>query len=347
MPESHEIEAEGENEQLQSPPKGSTPDAGLDRSDSPPPNDLRVPGEEPIDSHRESSLPRIDELVDEILEEAEDDEGSSNPVDVNTAAEDDGNGSESESHLPAPEAQDIEPEVVHTEENSARGQESPEKRVTATKRARKRKKKDQETGSPTQKKKASQKKDKGEERSTVPVQVHRLANTSALQEWSEDEGSTRSTAADGRQPSPQNSSLRPPQIPSRSGVNAADVLSQICRETLEKTLSTLESAIERESNRARQIEWTRKRKAVEAFGAELEGRLFEISELLDSNYVLAMRLKKEKKEVLALRNRLMDIRKEREEIAIRADEVRRRFSADESVKTVRFSADSGMRRDSN
>ncbi|EFR04472.1 hypothetical protein MGYG_07480 [Nannizzia gypsea CBS 118893] len=338
VPESHEVEAEDGSEQLQSPPKDSTPDAGLDRGDSVPPNGPSVQGDEPTDSPREPSLPIIEEQAEEISEQAEDGEGNGTLADANPAVEDDGGGSESESHLPTPEAQDveaqsIEPEVVQREENSARGQDSPGNRATAPKRTKKRKTGDQEASSPTQKGKAGQKKAKGEGRSTVPVRVHRLANTSALQEWSDEETSTRSTPADGRQPSPQNSSLHPLQIPSRSGVNAADVLSQICRETLEKTLSTLESAIERESNRARQVEWTRKRKAVEAFGAELEGRLFEMSELLDSNYVLAMRLKKEKREVLALRNQLMDIRKEREEIAIQADEVRRRFSADESAKT--------------
>ncbi|OAL72967.1 hypothetical protein A7D00_2740 [Trichophyton violaceum] len=336
VPESHETEVKDGSEKLQSPPKDSTPDAGLDRGDSPEPNDPSVPGDEPTESPRVHSPPIIDEQVDEAPEQTEDKEASGNPVVASPAAEDDGGDPVSENQLPSPEAQeaqDVEPDTTQREGPSVRDQDSPENRVTAPKNSRKRKKKGQGTDAPTQKGKASQKRDKGEERSTVPVRVHRLPNISALQEWSDVEESARSTPADGREPASVNPSLRPPQIPSRSGVNAADVLSQICRETLEKTLSTLDSAIELESNRTRQVEWTRKRKVVEAFGIELEGRLFEMSELLDSNYVLAMRLRKEKKEVLALRNQLMDIRKERDEIALQADEVRRRFSADESAKT--------------
>ncbi|KAK2749890.1 hypothetical protein FQN57_005307 [Myotisia sp. PD_48] len=156
---------------------------------------------------------------------------------------------------------------------------------------------------------------KREPRSTVPVTVQRLANISALQE---DPDTT--------------APLQEISIPSRGGVNAADVLSQICRETLDKTVSTLQSAIERESNRARRAEWNWKRKAVEAFGSELEGRLFSMSELLDSNFVLNVGLKKAKKDRSALSNELLDIRREREEVAIRMEEVRKRFSEDEDAK---------------
>ncbi|EFE35251.1 uncharacterized protein ARB_06208 [Trichophyton benhamiae CBS 112371] len=337
VPESHETEAKDGSEQLQSSPKDSTPDAGLDRGDSPDPNDPSVPGNEPTESPRVHSPPIIDEQVDEEASEQTDGkEASDNPVVPSPAAENDVGDLVSENQLPSPEAQEaqgVEPDTAQREGSSVRDQDNTENQVTAPKNSRKRKKKGQGTDAPTQKGKASQKKDKSEGRSTVPVRVHRLPKISALQEWSDAEESTRSTPADVREPASVNPSLRPPQIPSRSGMNAADVLSQICRETLEKTLSTLDSAIERESNRTRQVEWTRKRKVVEAFGTELEGRLFEMSELLDSNYVLAMRLRKEKKEVLALRNQLMDIRKERDEIALQADEVRRRFSADESAKT--------------
>ncbi|KDB25862.1 hypothetical protein H109_02319 [Trichophyton interdigitale MR816] len=335
VPESHEAEAKDGSEQLQSPPKDSTPDAGLDRGDSPEPNDPSVLGDEPTEAPQVPSPPIIDEQVDETSEQTKDKAASDNLVIASPAAEDDGGEPVSENQLPSPEAQeaqDVELDAAQREGSLIRDQGDPGNRVTAPRNSRKRMKKGQGTDAPTQKGKASQKKDKGEGRSTVPVRVHRLPNSSTLQEWSDAEESARSTPADGREPASLNPSMRPPQIPSRSGVNAADVLSQICRETLEKTLSTLDSAIERESNRTRQVEWTRKRKAVEAFGIELEGRLFEMSELLDSNYMLAMRLRKEKKEVLALRNQLMDIRKEREQIAIQADEVRRRFSADESAK---------------
>ncbi|OAX81119.1 hypothetical protein ACJ72_04540 [Emergomyces africanus] len=163
---------------------------------------------------------------------------------------------------------------------------------------------------------------------TVPVIVHRFANLSALQSITgDDEGTPIETAQ------PDTISDRHNKYPSRSGVNPADVLGQICRESLEKTLSILEDGIAKESNASRQGEWTRKRKAVELFGTELEQRLFDMSELLDSNFVLSARLKKEKRDVASLRNRLVELRKQREDVALRIDEVRRKYNEDEHIKT--------------
>ena len=158
---------------------------------------------------------------------------------------------------------------------------------------------------------------------TVPVVVHRLANLDAL-EVDLDEESPDETA-------PSASANR---IPSRGGVNAADVLSQICRETLEKTMSTLENSISQESNPARRAEWTRKRKAVEAFSTELGHRLFDMSEIIESNSVLAAQVKRERKEMAALRNRLMEVRKERRDIALKIDDVRRKYTEEEQVNRV-------------
>ncbi|KAF3480627.1 AT hook domain-containing protein [Arthroderma uncinatum] len=328
--ESNEVEAEEET-QLQSPPEDQPSDAERDRSESHHSEDVNVPNEEPIDPPRDSSQPRLDAEADDIPEQEEEAEATINEPDISVEIPSDEGDPGPGPRSPTVEDQDTRTESIQAEEGPPTRQEVSQHKTSDPKPTRKRKK--QNTDNPTkQKGKGRQQKDKGETRSTVPVLVHRLANTSALHELSDEADSTRSSPEDGRQPSPNETSSHHPQILSRSGVNAADVLSQICRETLEKTISTLESAIERESNRARQVEWTRKRKAVEAFGSELDGRLFEMSELLDSNFILAMRLKKEKKEVFTLRNQLMDLRKEREEIALRADEVRRRYSADENAK---------------
>ena len=75
---------------------------------------------------------------------------------------------------------------------------------------------------------------------------------------------------------------------------------------------TLKTGIASETNATRRAEWTRKRKAVEAFGAELDGRLLDLSEMLDSNFVLGVQLKKSKREMLDLRSHLYHVRKERE-----------------------------------
>ncbi|KAJ5103267.1 hypothetical protein N7532_003796 [Penicillium argentinense] len=167
---------------------------------------------------------------------------------------------------------------------------------------------------------------------TVPVTVHRLANAAAL-------GGTYASvddSGDEREGSPDEISTRQKtKIPSRGGVNPADVLGQICRETLEKTLATLKTGIENESNPTRRAEWSRKRKAVESFGMELDGRLLDLSEMLDSNFVLGVQLKKAKRDMMDLRSHLHQVRREREAIALQMDRVRSKHMEEEQETTAR------------
>ena len=164
---------------------------------------------------------------------------------------------------------------------------------------------------------------------TVPVTVHRLVNIPSIggkpdlsdtssEEESADELSTRQKT----------------KLPNRGGVNQADVLNQICRETLEKTLTTLKNGIAEETNVARKAEWTRKKKVVETYGTELEGRLLEMSEMLDSNFVLGVKLKRAKREMMEMRSRLYHVRQEREAIAVQMDIVRRKHGEDERARVV-------------
>jgi hypothetical protein len=165
---------------------------------------------------------------------------------------------------------------------------------------------------------------------TVPITVYRLANANSL-------GGTAfadDRSADEEESSDELSTHQRTKIPNRGGVNPADVLSQICRETLEKTLNTLKDGIANEANATRRAEWSRKRKAVEAFGSELESRLLDLSGMLDSNFVLGMQLKKTKREMMDLRNHLYRVRRERENIALQMDAVRSRHMEEERAKSV-------------
>ncbi|XRM37999.1 hypothetical protein ABZX51_001439 [Aspergillus tubingensis] len=173
---------------------------------------------------------------------------------------------------------------------------------------------------------------------TVPVTVHRFVNAAVLGDGPEPEGSSdeEEESAEGR------AAKEKTKLVSRGGVNAADVLSQICRETLEKTLATLKNGIANEGNAARRAEWTRKKKAVEAYGTELEGRLFELSEMLDSNFVLGRQIKKSKREMMDLRSRLYRVRKEREEVALQMDAVRRKHSEEENAKMARSTINNSL-----
>ncbi|KAF7158382.1 hypothetical protein CNMCM6106_004958 [Aspergillus hiratsukae] len=173
---------------------------------------------------------------------------------------------------------------------------------------------------------------------TVPVTVHRLMNVASLAPGAsgpdspvEDGESADELATRGKT-----------KLPKRGGVNPADVLSQICRETLEKTLTTLTNGIANETNPARRAEYTRKKKAVEAYETELEGRLFELSEMLDSNFVLGVQLKKAKREMMDLRGRLYQVRKEREAVALRMDAVRRKHAEEESARMARISINNSL-----
>lgn len=165
---------------------------------------------------------------------------------------------------------------------------------------------------------------------TVAVTVHRLTNIRALEP---DDSDVPSDSAD-ESSDELAAERRNAKFPSRNGVNPADVLNQICRETLEKTVTALNNGIANESNQQRRAEWIRKRKAVEAYGVELSNRLLELSELLDSNFALGVKLKKAKREVGELRNRLLEIRKQRQEIGVRMDAVRRKHQEEESAKMV-------------
>lgn len=166
---------------------------------------------------------------------------------------------------------------------------------------------------------------------TVPITVYRIANINSL-------GGTTSTAngsGDEEESADELTTHQKAKMPNRGGVNPADVLSQICRETLEKTLNTLKDGISNEANATRRAEWSRKRKAVEVFGSELEGRLMDLSGILDSNFVLGVQLKKTKREMMDLRNHLYRVRRERENIALQMDAVRSRHIEEEKAKLSR------------
>ncbi|KAH8700884.1 hypothetical protein BGW36DRAFT_137777 [Talaromyces proteolyticus] len=159
---------------------------------------------------------------------------------------------------------------------------------------------------------------------TVAITVHRLANTSALGDASSDSSDSSSDELDTRK-----------TFPSRSGVNPADVLSQICQEILDKHVTGLSNSIANESNQSKRSEAVRQHKAVEAYRSQLEGRLFELSELLESNFAIGVKLKRAKRETMDMRNRLLEVRRQRQEIALRMDAVRLKHGEEEDAKMSR------------
>ena len=95
---------------------------------------------------------------------------------------------------------------------------------------------------------------------SVPITVHRLSRLRALVFEDDDEDILAG----------------PAPFPKKSGVNAIDVLGQVCREMIAKSMDTLQRGAQNEGHEGEKSEWKRKRKVVEMFGNELDARLFQM-----------------------------------------------------------------------
>ncbi|KAH6720974.1 hypothetical protein BKA61DRAFT_243557 [Leptodontidium sp. MPI-SDFR-AT-0119] len=108
----------------------------------------------------------------------------------------------------------------------------------------------------------------------------------------------------------------------RSGVNAIDVLSQVCQEIIGLHMHSLEQMGNNCEDSASRREYKTKWNAVEAFGKELQLRLLTQTINLDNAYCLERRVRDELKKKNSLREEVLRIRKEREQVALRMDEIR-------------------------
>ncbi|PMD33829.1 hypothetical protein L207DRAFT_557751 [Hyaloscypha variabilis F] len=142
--------------------------------------------------------------------------------------------------------------------------------------------------------------------SPIPVTVHRLSRPLL---YDEDE---------------LHADILNAEIPrtKRGGVNAVDVLSQICQEIIGVGLDTLEDGWNRCEDPVLRREYRTKLRAVEAFGDELQTRLLEHTINLDNSYSLERRLRDEQKKKLGLREEILRIRAEREQVALKMDDIR-------------------------
>jgi hypothetical protein len=147
---------------------------------------------------------------------------------------------------------------------------------------------------------------------TFPIVTHRMTNISALPTIDGDAEDDLNQAT--------NISSVETKFSDRSAPNAVDVLAQICRETISNTLSGQSGTSSTASTR----ELKRKRTAIEAFGSEIDSRLFDMSVAIEHRLTMEARVKEAKKAKTNAQNEWMEIRRQREEIAIRCDDVRAR-----------------------
>ncbi|TGO22499.1 hypothetical protein BPAE_0165g00140 [Botrytis paeoniae] len=150
------------------------------------------------------------------------------------------------------------------------------------------------------------KKQKVREGSPIPVIVHRLTKGPVYNDDDSDAEILNS------------------EIPcaTRAGVNAVDVLGQICQELVTAGLETLGDNAARTQDAAQRLEYKTKMRAVDSFGKELRVRLLEHTINLDNSYSLEKRLREGQRKKLSLREEILRVRAEREKVALRMDGIR-------------------------
>ena len=102
--------------------------------------------------------------------------------------------------------------------------------------------------------------------------------------------------------------------------NALDVLAQNCRELITEAMGHV---VQEVKGGLRKVVGIRKRSALQAFGQELDNRLFDMSAALENRLTLEGRLRKSRRQHAELEARWIGVRREREEIALRTDAVRK------------------------
>ncbi|ROW14822.1 hypothetical protein VPNG_03695 [Cytospora leucostoma] len=128
----------------------------------------------------------------------------------------------------------------------------------------------------------------------------------------------------------------------RSGVNAVDVLAQMCEEIIDASIQSLKEAFSDAQDAAMRKELLTKKRALEAFREELRTRLLEHTIALDTLFALKRRVREAQKEKLKLRERIIQIRAEREQVALRMDAIRIKHDADSKEALHNISASSAM-----
>ncbi|KAI1368296.1 hypothetical protein F5Y08DRAFT_296278 [Xylaria arbuscula] len=106
--------------------------------------------------------------------------------------------------------------------------------------------------------------------------------------------------------------------------NIVDVVLQMCEESLDKYISALHEEANQADGSASRKMFRTKLRVVEAFQEELRTRLQTQTIALDNLRTLKKRVRAAQKEKVSLRNEILRIRAEREQVALKMDAVRMR-----------------------
>ncbi|EXJ64861.1 hypothetical protein A1O7_01200 [Cladophialophora yegresii CBS 114405] len=143
---------------------------------------------------------------------------------------------------------------------------------------------------------------------TFPILTHRLTNVSALPTINEED-----------EEGIPSGDVSFDSTTARTQPNAVDILAQICRETISNMVERIAASAQTLSKATA----NNQRTALEAFGKDLDDELFAMSEAVENRTNLEARVRKSKREKAALQSEYLELRREREQIALKCDAVRR------------------------
>lgn len=148
-------------------------------------------------------------------------------------------------------------------------------------------------------------------KASFPITTHRLTGFDTLPTIHE----LGESELDSEEEREQEAELR--ATLDRPNPNAVDVLGQYCRETVQAAIERVTAG-----NAGDRGDKMRKRAALEAVGRELNDQLVDMSAAVENRIQLARRARKAKRTKAELQSRWLEIRRQREEVSLKCDEVR-------------------------
>lgn len=168
------------------------------------------------------------------------------------------------------------------------------------------------------------------QKSTFPILTHRMTNLHALPTIAE-------VPEEDQQHDSETDELALPTsqaITTRTTPNAVDVLAQVCREAIDGSISDVKT----QSQDLPRADLNRRLTALESFRSTLDTRLFDLSQSLDQRLTMEARLRKVRREKAELQSRWLEIRRQRDQLDLRKDVVRRTHWEGEVLNRKKFEA---------
>ncbi|KAJ6442577.1 mannosylphosphorylation protein (Mnn4) [Purpureocillium lavendulum] len=134
-----------------------------------------------------------------------------------------------------------------------------------------------------------------------------------------------------------------PEIPfaNRGGETVVDVFAQVCDEVIVTTLAQFEQLLEG-ADGAKKKEYRIKMRALEAYREELKSRLLQHAIHLNHWHSLRKQVRQAHRDKLSLREEILRLRGEREQVALRMDAIRAKHETESQASTRRINASTLM-----